>query len=165
MCSSDLRKHGRKKRRKTLRKYFKTVKTKTSVNNWVFTGSNERKQPITLFQIGQTTFKRHTMIALKQPKNPFLLEDATYFSKRSKSLMLHTVMYDKRKKTVMLKQKGMCGWCELPMEIGDNIQLHHKVPFKDGGKDSLANLMAIHVECHKQLTFETKTTKKNGGLI
>jgi RNA-directed DNA polymerase len=88
------RKHGRVKRRVTLRKYFKTVNTKNSTKNWVFSGHDERKQPITLFQVGNTTFKKHKMIALKQPKNPFLLEDATYFSRRSKSQVLHRVMYD-----------------------------------------------------------------------
>lgn len=157
------RKHGRGKRRETLCKYFKTVKTKKLVNHWVFSGTNERKQPITLFQIGETTFKKQIMITLKCPKNPFLLEDATYFSNRSKSLILHSVLYDKRKKKVMLKQDGMCGWCERPMETGDHIQLHHKIPFKDGGGDNLGNLMAIHSECHKQLTLKYSRAKKNGG--
>ena len=157
------RKHSRVKRRETLRKYFITKKTKNSVNNWVFSGFNERKQPLTLFQIGETTFKKHIMISLKQPKNPFLLEDATYFFKRSKSLILHTVLYDLRKKKVMLKQDGMCGWCERPMETGDQIQLHHKTPFKDGGKDNLGNLMAIHSECHKQLTYSMRAKKKGGS--
>jgi len=159
------RKHGRRKRRETLGKYFKIKKTKESANNWVFSGLNERKQQITLFQIGETTFKKQTMIALKQPKNPFLLEDAAYFSSRSRSLILHTVLYDKSKKKLMLKQEGKCGWCERPMETEDQIQLHHKIPFKDGGKDNLGNLMAIHSECHKQLTLNTEEAKKKGGLI
>jgi RNA-directed DNA polymerase len=158
------RKHSKVKRRKTLNEYFKTVNTKNSIKNWVFSGLDERKQPITLFQIGNTNFKKHKMIALKQPKNPFLLEDATYFSRRSKSLVLHSVILDNRKKKVILKQKGMCGWCKCPMEAHDHIQLHHLISFKDGGSSKLNNLMAVHIECHKQLTFHSNKTKKNGGL-
>lgn len=105
------------------------------------------------------------MIPLKQPKNPFLLEDAAYFTSRRKSRILHSVLYDKRKKKVMLKQDGMCGWCERRMGTEDQIQLHHKIPFKDGGKDNLGNLMAIHSECHKQLTFKSLSAKKKGGRI
>lgn len=157
------RKHGRGKRRETLRKYFKTKKTKKSLNRWVFSGQNERKQEITLFQIGQTTFKNQIMIAIKQPKNPFLLTDAAYFSKRSKSLILHTVLYDQRKKKKILDQEGVCGWCGCSMEMEDPIQLHHKIPFKDGGKNHLGNLMAIHSECHKQLTLEHRKLKSVAG--
>lgn len=123
--------------------------TKNTTKNWVFSGHDERRQPITLYQIGNTTFKKHKMIALKQPNNPFLLEDATDFSRRSKSQVLHSVILDNRKKTVILKQNGVCGWCECPMEAYDSIQLHHVIPFKDGGTSKLNNLMAVHAECHK----------------
>lgn len=74
------------------------------------------------------------------------------------------ILYDNRKKKVILKQNSMCGWCECPMETHDHIQLHHVVPFKDGGTSKLNNLVAVHVECHKQLTNFNKI-KKKGGLV
>lgn len=158
------RKHGRAKKREVLRKYFKSVKTKESVNKWTFSGCDERNEPLTLFQIGNTRFKRHTMIALNQAKNPYLLQDVSYFSKRSKSLILHSVLLDHRKRKVMLKQNNRCGWCEQKMEANDLIQLHHKIPFKQGGSSNFKNLMVIHSECHRQLTFKyQKEAEKKGG--
>ena len=135
------RKHGRSKRRETLSKYFKTVKTKNSVNKWVFSGVDERNQPITLFQIGNTNFKKHNnnMISLNKHKNPFLLQDADYFRKRSKSQILHSVMLDNRKKKVMFNQQGLCGWCQQQMQHDSSIQLHHIIPFKEGGSNALKN--------------------------
>lgn len=157
------RKHGRSKKRGNLAKYFKTVATKKTINNWVFSGVNERKQPITLFQIGNTNFKKHTMINLEKFKNPFLIDDAGYFIKRSKSLVLNSVIFDKRKKQVIMSQQGRCAMCETPFEHEDRIELHHIKPFKERGSNKLSNMQALHAECHKQLTFQQEA-KKNGGL-
>lgn len=157
------RKHGRSKKRENLTKYFKTVATKKTVNNWVFSGVNERKQPITLFQIGNTNFKKHTMINLEKSKNPFLIEDAGYFAKRSKSLFLNSVIFDKRKKQVIMSQQGRCEMCDIPFEHEDKIELHHIKPFKEGGSNKLSNMQALHAECHKKVTYQQEA-KKNGGL-
>lgn len=159
------RKHGKSKRRENLAKYFKTVKTKTSINHWVFSGVNERNEPITLFQIGNTNFKKHTMISLEKPKNPFLIEDAAYFRDRIKKQTLNTVIYDKRKKKIILNQQGKCLRCQSPFQTDDRIELHHIKPFKEGGSSKLSNIQALHDVCHKQITLEyAKKSKKSGGL-
>ena len=146
-------------------KYFKTVTTKTTRNNWVFNGTNERNEPITLFQIGNTNFKKHTMIALEKAKNPFLIEDAEYFSERTKKHNLNTVIYDKRKKQIILNQQGKCLRCQTLFQTDDRIELHHIKPFKEGGSSKLSNMQALHDVCHKQITLEySKETKKSGGL-
>lgn len=154
------RKHGRSKRRVNLAKYFKTVKTKKSVNRWVFSGTNERSEPITLFQIGNTNFKKHTMINLEKYKNPFLIEDADYFIKRSKNHTLNSVIYDKRKKQIIMNQQGECGKCKMPFQYDDRIELHHIKPFKEGSSSKLSNMQALHVECHKQITLENSRSQK-----
>ena len=151
------RKHGRRKKRENLKKYFKLVSTKDSTNTWVFSGHDERKQPITLFQIGSVNFKKHTMIPINQPKNPYLLSDCSYFEKRSKNLTLYSVLLDQRKKKVMLKQENKCGCCGQSFNGDELIQLHHIVPFKDGGSSDIKNLMAVHVECHRQITYKDRT--------
>jgi HNH endonuclease len=49
------------------------------------------------------------------------------------------------------------------METDDRIELHHKTRFKDGGSNKLENLMAIHSECHKQVTYNFDRKAKNNG--
>jgi len=48
-------------------------------------------------------------------------------------------------KKVLERAKGFCEACGLP---GDNFALHHRKLKSRGGKDEVANLIAIHHKCH-----------------
>lgn len=41
--------------------------------------------------------------------------------------------------------------CEQPLE-GEVIEIHHIKPKKEGGKDTIINLMPLHRICHTQIT-------------
>lgn len=152
------KKHKIKGRRQGLNKYFKTVITGKSINRWVFHGHNERKEPIGLYQIGYTTKKPYKMISLKDPKNPFLLEHNPYFKQRTKTNLANSELLDKRKKSLIRKQDGKCTHCDISFQMDSLIELHHIVPYKQGGDNKLSNLRAVHQHCHKQITHGPKKT-------
>jgi len=51
---------------------------------------------------------------------------------------------------VLARAKGYCEACGLP---GDDFALHHRKLKSRGGKDEVANLIAVHHKCHNLGTF------------
>jgi 5-methylcytosine-specific restriction endonuclease McrA len=46
----------------------------------------------------------------------------------------------------------------------EETEIHHIVPKKFGGGDEFSNLLLLHKECHKQLTY-TKSEKLKARFI
>ena len=57
-----------------------------------------------------------------------------------------------RVKNLLKEQKGMCTWCNHPLETGDIMEVDHIKPRREGGRDIYANLQLLHGHCH-----DTKT--------
>jgi RNA-directed DNA polymerase len=100
------------------------------------------------------------LIALKQRKNPFLIEHKSYFEMRALRNIRSSCLLDKRKKGILIKQKGVCGHCDQIIDPRDVIQIHHIHSVKHCGSNKLGNLMAVHEECHKQITQSQNKPKK-----
>jgi len=45
----------------------------------------------------------------------------------------------------------LCPVCEESLYNGEELHLHHIVPQKDGGKDTVGNLVLLHDACHRQV--------------
>lgn len=50
-------------------------------------------------------------------------------------------------------------WCgeHISSEGYLNVQLHHIIPIREGGKDKYDNLIYLHSECHRQVTTKGET--------
>ncbi|MBC6478534.1 MAG: HNH endonuclease [Hormoscilla sp. GM7CHS1pb] len=57
-------------------------------------------------------------------------------------------MIGKRILTLMKKQKGKCGHCQMLFVNGDKWEVDHVVPRSLGGKDVYTNLQLLHDYCH-----------------
>jgi RNA-directed DNA polymerase len=158
------RKHRNVPKRILSRRYFtktvtfnpgaKGVNSKEKrVNRWVFFGKNDRGQEITLFQISSQNIKRHSMVSLTKPINPYLLKDQKEFIKRNQRDLNNTALIDNVRKTLLKKQKGVCIHCGEIITSQDKIEIHHVIPIRKGGTDELKNLQALHKECHNQITY------------
>ena len=158
------RKHKKAGRRTTLKRYFKTINSPRKPQNWVFSAMNERRQPVALFQVGRTTFCKHKLIAIKLPKNPFLLEHQSYFEKRALEYIRSSALLDKKKAQILIQQKGACAYCNQVLQPQDVIEIHHIVGIKQGGSDALSNLMAVHQMCHRQITY-AENHRNSGGQL
>ena len=61
------------------------------------------------------------------------------------------------KSRIWKKQKGVCPGCKQHMDPNDShiLDLHHKIPRKEGGSDKLTHLLLMHEHCH----YESHTNK------
>lgn len=140
-----LRKHRGLPRRVLARKYFKTVEG----NNWVFFGKDEKGKVVTLYQMGWTEVKRHSMT---KPFNPFLAENEALLEKVATKGLRGTVKVNKQQLNLLTKQKGVCPVCKQPLLNGESLEVHHVIPSKKGGTTTLKNLKLLHKVCHAQVT-------------
>ncbi|MGQ4809829.1 hypothetical protein NKDENANG_03265 [Candidatus Entotheonellaceae bacterium PAL068K] len=49
------------------------------------------------------------------------------------------------------RQKDKCPICSDSLHNGEEIHSHHVVPKSNGGKDTLSNLILVHLYCHQQI--------------
>ena len=49
---------------------------------------------------------------------------------------------------LLKRQKGKCAHCELFFRDGDVMEIDHKIPRSQGGKDEYRNLQLLHRHCH-----------------
>lgn len=131
-------------------RFFKSV----DGNRWVFYGKDTKGNEITLFQMGWVSIKRHTLCL---SINPFLPENADYFVKRVLYGARVSILLNKNNRKLLTKQKGICPLCENPLLStdgrGEALEVHHIRSRKDGGSDSLRNLLLLHKICHKEITY------------
>jgi RNA-directed DNA polymerase len=59
---------------------------------------------------------------------------------------------------LLKQQKGRCAHCKLYFREGDVMEVDHKIPKSQGGKDSYDNWQLLHRHCH-----DTKTV--NDGSL
>lgn len=160
-----LRKHGKQRKRETIKRYFKTIRNGKHINRWVFFGFNQRNEEILLFQIGGIPKGKHQLINISDKKNPFSLSDKEYFITRKFKSFQYSCLVDKRKKKIAKRQLGCCNHCLCPFEDSDTLQLHHITPLKLGGSNSLGNLELLHVQCHRQKHWiESRNMKRGQNL-
>ena len=61
---------------------------------------------------------------------------------------------DKRVATLLGKQKGKCSHCGLYFKDGDLLEIDHKIPKSQGGKDTYNNYQLLHRHCHDNKTVQ-----------
>jgi RNA-directed DNA polymerase len=136
--------------RKLLKIYFRTYKQR----KWAFFGQMKGAE-IQLFLLATLPIKRHSLV---QNLNPFDLENAAYFANRKHKSGL--TQWDKRRYELLLRDKSICKVCNILLEPGQNVEIHHILPKKFGGSDHPSNLVVLHRECHRQVTFTKNSDLK-----
>ncbi|MFB2896526.1 HNH endonuclease [Aerosakkonemataceae cyanobacterium BLCC-F50] len=57
-------------------------------------------------------------------------------------------------------QKGKCNRCGLHFREDDLLEIDHKLPTSQGGKDVLSNRQLLHRHCHDQKTAKDALRQK-----
>lgn len=112
-------------------------------SNWTFCGDNGFPKLVSFKSTSLENYK-----SISYGKNPFNPKDTEYFLDRKLSSLIKKGSFKDR---LYSKQKGLCPVCGTNLAHGDweePLLVHHLIPRKEGGKDTVSNLMLLHEECH-----------------
>ncbi len=138
--------HPKKNMGYVVKKYWHSV----GVNNWEF-ATREGNNPLRLLDHASTPIVRH--VKVKGESSPYD-GNLVYWSKR----MGESPGLPTRVTTLLKRQKGKCAQCELHFREEDVMEIDHKIPKSQGGKDKYDNWQLLHRHCH-----DTKTVS-DGSL-
>ncbi len=132
-------------------------------DKWVFgytAKDNDGKATVHyLEKLAWTAIDRHTLVTYKN--SPYDLSLREYWEKRQKKNEESRALQQlsKGKNKVAKSTDYKCRWCgeHISSEGYLNVQLHHIIPKKEGGKDKYDNLIYLHSECHRQVTKQGET--------
>lgn len=117
----------------TVSNYWRTV----DEDNWTFATSGS----IALVKHSSTPIVRHTKV--QGARSPFD-GDLVYWGKP----MSNHPELPSRVATLLKKQAGKCGLCELNFRYGDLWEVDHVIRTSRGGKDECINWQLLHRHCH-----------------
>jgi len=97
--------------------------------------------------------KRHSSYTIIYPRpSPQAGLDFFNIEDREKLISINIQLSPGRKRTVLLKYKGLCGLCSASM-LDKEFELHHILPLKYGGKDENKNLIPLcKYPCHLSIS-------------
>ena len=135
------RRHPRKNGGWVAKKYWQSI----DGNNWVFATRKERTNPLRLQRHGETPIVRH--VKVKGESSPYD-GNLVYWSTR----MGNSPEMPNKVSKLLKRQKGKCTHCGLFFREDDVMEVDHRIPKAQGGKDSFENFDLLHRHCH-----DTKT--------
>jgi RNA-directed DNA polymerase len=134
-------------------KYFHTIKNR----NWCFATKKDGEIDQVLNKYSDTKIKRHVKVIAGKS---FYDGDELYWATRM-SKGYGDISPSKAK--MLVKQDGMCGYCNTRFKNGDLMESHHKTLKSEGGKDTYTNLVLMHKHCHDQYHAEFMKRMKATG--
>ena len=116
-------------------------------SNWVF-GDKQTGQYMLKFS--WTKIERHTLVKQRSsPDDPSLID---YWEKRSKKRQKsEAAKWNAKQEQVAFRQEYRCPICKQSVFNNEELHLHHIVPRCEGGKDTLNNLVWVHLFCHHKV--------------
>ena len=115
-------------------------------DNWVFAIRGEGKRgTMRLTKHQETPIERH--VKVKENRSPYD-GDWIYWSSR----MGKHPDISPRVAKLLKSQSGKCPHCRLFFKDGDLLEIDHKIPKSQGGKDKFENLQLLHRHCHDNKT-------------
>lgn len=89
---------------------------------------------------------------IKAGINPYDMKFQEYLKERE----LKTWMVQLRpiEQKLYTKQKTLCPVCNTTISLSDleALEIHHILPVKSGGKNTINNLLLLHKTCHQNVT-------------
>jgi RNA-directed DNA polymerase len=135
------RRHPKKGGSWVAKKYWRSI----DGDNWVFATRSKGANPLRLLKHTNTPIVRH--VKVKGESSPYD-GNLVYWSTR----MGNNPEMPNRISKLLKRQKGKCAHCELYFREDDVMEVDHKIPKSQGGKDYYENWQLLHRHCH-----DTKT--------
>ena len=121
-------------------------------DNWIF---GDKESGSYMLKFRWTKIERHSLVSKRaSPDDPSLKE---YWKKRNKkSQKSEATKWNAKQEQVAHKQEYRCPVCNQTLFNNEELHLHHIVPKCEGGKDTLNNLVWVHLFCHHKLHHQKK---------
>jgi len=153
------RRHPKKPKRWVLQEYF----TKVNRENYVFFAEIEsrrgRKTKITIEQVARVPIMRHRKVKGKaSPFDPTLRQ---YWEKRTQQKAMRQMV--RREREIAEAQDWKCKCCRESLGNGLALEIHHRIPIRQGGTDEPGNLVWLHTACHRTLHKEERVTERRSA--
>lgn len=146
------RRHPNKSARWVVKKYWQTI----DGANWVFATRSEGTNPMRLLKHSATEIKRH--VKVKGESSPYDGNLVYWSTRRSNNPEM-----PKRVSKLLKKQKGKCAHCGLIFREDDVMEVDHRIPKSQGGKDSYDNWDLLHRHCHDTKTASDGSPGNKSG--
>ena len=152
------REHSKKSWEKIKQKYWGRLCPGRN-DNWVFgykAKSNNEEFSCYLEKLAWIPIVRHTTVTFtNSPDDPNLKE---YWEKRNKQSEARRLIQKiaKGKCDLAKSTDYKCRWCNegITSEGLLNVQIHHIIPRRLKGEETIRNKILLHSECHRQVTHE-----------
>jgi RNA-directed DNA polymerase len=133
-------------------KYF----THPGDGRWTFCGSvtdkDGGKHTVVLFKARSVRICRQ--VKIRGDANPYDPAWELYFEERRTAPMASTGTGQGTTRYLWLEQHGKCLVCGQPLALEDEWHIHHLLWRTHGGNDTVANLVLLHPNCHRQVHSE-----------
>lgn len=143
------RRHPKKGKRWIADKYFMSRHGRRWTFNTTVEDRRGQKKTITLMWLADISIERHIKVkGTASPDDPQL--QAYWANRRTR---YGKTYWDRSSKLryVAENQNWQCSVCDTHLFNGEELQIHHRVPVKDGGTDRAENLIHLHKTCHQHL--------------
>jgi RNA-directed DNA polymerase len=146
------RRHPLKNGRWVAKRYWHSI----DGDSWVFATRKEGETPLRLLNHADTSIVRH--VKVKGDSSPY---DANlvYWSTR----MGNNPEMPIRVSKLLKRQKGKCAHCGLFFREDDVMEIDHRIPKSQGGKDSYDNWQLLHRHCHDTKTANDGSSGTQSG--
>ena len=114
-------------------------------DNWVF---GEKKTGHFVLRFSWFPIQRHTMV---KGDNSFYDPDLSEYWLKRQSNRVSWEFTQKKDMEIASKQKHVCPICKESLYTGEKLHRHLQVPVKDGGPDTVSNIVFLHILCHQQV--------------
>ena len=140
------RTHPNRKKKWKKDKYWGRLNLRSN-DKWVF---GDKQTGNYMLRFSWTKIERHTLVKQRSsPDDPSLIE---YWEKRrKKGQKSEATKWNAKQEQVAYKQGYNCPICKQSLFNDEELHLHHITPRSDGGKDTLNNLVWVHLFCHHKV--------------
>jgi len=155
------RRHKNKPKRWILKKYFIRCGNDRYRFFAEFISRRGKKVKIMLVKVVKTPIIRH--VKVRGTASPFDPTLTSYWQEREQRTAQRRCIRQKVEREIAESQNWRCVYCKEPLGNGQMLELHHRVPVKDGGTDDPSNLVWLHQACHWALTKKERVAKRQSA--
>jgi RNA-directed DNA polymerase len=126
-------------------------------DHWVF---GDKHTGAHLLKFSWFPIERHTLVKGRASPDDPALKD--YWKERNGAKAKDLTP---SKQKLARRQQGRCPSCRESLFNEEELQVHHRQPKKQGGKDTYSNLQLVHLFCHQQIHARAGTNEPEQGCL